>query len=131
MSRLGYFSRKLSLAALTIVGAVACLFLLLEFVPGKLTDAVLGTNATPELRAASAEKMRLDQPLYVRMVRFLARGAVQGDFGDDIISGQPIMGMLMQAFPFTLAPGVQFVVDGPDPGYPLGLPCRNPAGVPG
>lgn len=71
MSRLGYFSRKLSLAALTIVGAVACLFLLLEFAPGKLADAVLGTNATPELRAASAEKMRLDQPLYVRMVRFL------------------------------------------------------------
>ena len=74
MSRLGYFSRKLSLAALTIVGAVACLFLPLEFVPGNLADAGLGTNATPELRAASAEKMRLDQPLYVRMVRFLAGG---------------------------------------------------------
>jgi peptide/nickel transport system permease protein len=102
MSRLGFFGRKLTLAALTIVGAVACLFLLLEFVPGNLADAVLGTNATPELRAALAEKMGLDQPFYVRMGRFLL-GALRGDFGDDVISGQPIVGMLMQALPFTLA----------------------------
>ena len=80
MSRLGFYGRKLILAALTIVGAVVCLFLLLEFVPGNLVDAVLGTNATPELRAALAEKMGLDQPFYVRMSRFLL-GAVRGDFG--------------------------------------------------
>ena len=119
MSRLGYFSRKLTLAALTIVGAVACLFLLLEFVPGNLEGAVLGTKATPELRAAFGEKMGLDQPFYIRMVRFLL-GAVQGDFGDDIISGQPIAAMLMQAFPFTLALAFSSLSMGLILGFPLG-----------
>ena len=119
MSRLGYFSRKLMLAALTIVGAVACLFLLLEFVRGNLADAVLGTNATPELRAAFAEKMGLDQPMLVRMFRFLT-GALRGDFGDDVISGQPIMGMLAQVIPFTLALAFSSLSVGLLLGIPLG-----------
>jgi peptide/nickel transport system permease protein len=119
MTRLAYFSRKLGLAALTIVGAVACLFLLLEFVPGNLADAVLGTNATPELRAAFAEKMGLDQPFYVRMVRFLL-GALRGDFGNDIISGQPIMDMLLQVIPFTLALAFSSLSMGLLLGIPLG-----------
>jgi peptide/nickel transport system permease protein len=119
MTRLGFFGRKLAVAALTIVGAVACLFLLLEFVPGNLADAVLGTNATAELRASFAAKMGLDQPLYIRMARFLG-GAFTGDFGDDIISGQPIIAMLTQVFPFTLALAFSSLFTGLILGIPLG-----------
>jgi peptide/nickel transport system permease protein len=119
MSNLGYFSRKLLVAVLTIVGAVACMFLLLEFVPGNLVDAVLGTNATPELRAAFAEKLGLDQPFYVRMLRFL-QGALHGDFGADIISGQTISSMILNVLPFTLALAFSALAMGLLLGIPLG-----------
>lgn len=119
MSKFGYFGRKLLIAALTIVGAVICTFLLLEFVPGDIADAVLGTNATAELRAAFSEKLGLDQPVYMRMFHFIT-GALKGDFGTDIISGQPIAMMLMQVLPFTLALAFSALAMGLLFGIPLG-----------
>jgi peptide/nickel transport system permease protein len=93
---------KLLVAALTIVGAVTGVFLLMQFVPGDLATVVLGTRATPELRAAFAEQMGLDQPVPVQLWMFL-KAMAQGDFGTDVISGRSILDLIFEVLPFTLA----------------------------
>ena len=93
---------KLLVTALTIVGAVTGVFLLLQFVPGDLATVVLGTRATPELRAAFAEQMGLDQPVWMQLWMFLT-GMLQGDFGTDVISGRSILDLILEVLPFTLA----------------------------
>lgn len=96
-----FILRRLTATALTIIGAVAALFLLIEFVPGDLAGVLLGPRATPALRAMLTEKMGLDEPFLVRLWIFLSN-AVQGDFGDDVISGRPILDTILEVLPNTL-----------------------------
>jgi peptide/nickel transport system permease protein len=111
--------RRLFATALTIVGAVAALFLLIQFVPGDLIGVLLGPRATPALRAAITAKMGLDEPFLTRLWLFLSQAA-QGDFGDDVISGRPIRDIIFEVLPNTFelafsALGVSLII-----GIPLG-----------
>jgi peptide/nickel transport system permease protein len=54
------------------------------------------------LRAAFAEQMGLDQPVWMQLWMFLT-GMLQGDFGTDVISGRPILDLILEVLPFTLA----------------------------
>jgi peptide/nickel transport system permease protein len=120
LGQLVFVSGKLLVMALTIVGAVTGVFFLLQFVPGDLASVVLGTRATPELRAAFAEQMGLDQPLPVRLWMFLSAMA-QGDFGTDVISGRSILDMILEVLPFTLALAFSSLALGLALGIPLGV----------
>lgn len=111
---------KLLVAALTIVGAVTGVFLLMQFVPGDLATVVLGTRATPELRAAFAEQMGLDQPVPVQLWMFLT-AMFHGDFGTDVISGRPILDLILEVLPFTLALAFSSLALGLALGIPLGV----------
>jgi peptide/nickel transport system permease protein len=111
---------KLLVVALTIVGAVTGVFLLMQFVPGDLATVVLGTRATPELRAAFAEQMGLDQPVPVQLWMFLT-AMFQGDFGTDVISGRPILDLILEVLPFTLALAFSSLALGLALGIPLGV----------
>ena len=100
----GLFSfiwRRSLTAMLTIVGAVALLFLLIHFVPGDLASILFGPRATPELRAALVERMGLDKPFLERLWYFLW-GAARGDFGVDVVSGRPILDIILEVLPKTL-----------------------------
>jgi peptide/nickel transport system permease protein len=102
MTGLFSFIGRRSLAALlTIVGAVALLFLLIHFVPGDLASILFGPRATPELRAALVERMGLDKPFLERLWYFLW-GAARGDFGIDVVSGRPILDIILEVLPKTL-----------------------------
>ena len=61
-ARFGRFiAQRLAAALLTLAGAILFLFVLIQFVPGDLVSILLGPRATPELRAAFAERMGLDR----------------------------------------------------------------------
>jgi peptide/nickel transport system permease protein len=116
---LSFVSRRLFATALTIVGAVAALFLLVQFVPGDIASVLLGPRATPALRAALTERMGLDQPFVTRLWIFLS-AALRGDFGIDVISNRPIRDIIFEVLPNTLqlafsALGVSLLI-----GIPLG-----------
>lgn len=57
-------------AALTIVGIVTLVFLLVRIIPGDPVDAILGDQAAPEDRAALRELLRLDRPLGEQYIDF-------------------------------------------------------------
>jgi peptide/nickel transport system permease protein len=114
-----FILRRLIATVLTVVGAVAVLFLLIEFVPGDLAGVLLGPRATPALRAALTAKMGLDQPFVARLWIFLSN-AVQGDFGDDVISGRPIRDEIFEVLPNTLQLAFSALGLGLFVGIPLG-----------
>jgi peptide/nickel transport system permease protein len=96
-----FILRRLTATVLTVVGAVAALFLLIQFVPGDLASVLLGPRATPALREMITAKMGLNEPFVVRLWIFLSNAA-QGDFGSDVISGRPISDIILEVLPNTL-----------------------------
>lgn len=102
MIRLFAFLWRRTLAgALTVVGAVVLLFMLIQWVPGDLASVLYGPRATPELRAALAERMGLDRSGPEQLWLFLSH-AVRGDFGNNVISGRPILQEIAEVLPYTL-----------------------------
>lgn len=77
------------------------LFVLTLLVPGDPASTLLGPRATPEAVAEFRTRMGMDQPVWVQLGTFLGR-AVRGDFGNDVISGRPILDMVLEVLPYTL-----------------------------
>ena len=101
-SGLGIFiAQRLASALLTLVGAILFLFVIIQFVPGDMVSILLGPRATPELRAAFAERMGLDRPVLEQAWLFFAR-LVQGDLGMDVVSNRPIIDIVLEVLPNTL-----------------------------
>ena len=60
---LAYIARRLGLAAIITVLAVALLFVIIHLIPGDPVSTMLGPKASPELRAALEQRMGLDRSL--------------------------------------------------------------------
>ncbi len=84
-----------------LLGMSVLVFLIIRLVPGDPVLAVLGLNATPELVANLREDLGLNDPIYVQYVNWLG-GVLQGDFGLDYRSNEPIGNMLLDRLPVTL-----------------------------
>jgi peptide/nickel transport system permease protein len=87
-------------AAVTVVGAIALLLSLTMLIPGDPATVLLGPRATPEAVAALNAQMGLDLPLPERLIQFLAHG-LTGNLGNDVLSGRPVLMMLLEALPNT------------------------------
>lgn len=118
-STLRYLSGRLVTTALVVVGAVTLLFALTLLVPGNPAAVLLGPRATPEAVAALAERMGLDRPLHERLLMFFGQVAT-GNLGTDVISGRPILTMVMDVLPFTVTLTVAAIGLAVLVGVPLG-----------
>jgi peptide/nickel transport system permease protein len=96
-----FILHRLAAALLTLAGAILFLFVIIQFVPGDLAGILLGPRATPELRATFAERMGLNRSIPEQVWLFFSN-ALRGDLGNDIISGRPILDMVLEALPNTL-----------------------------
>ena len=83
-------SRRLAYAVLTVLLATLLVFVALQALPGNLATQVLGQNATPAAVARLQASLHLDRPAWERYVDWLG-GAVHGDFGQSLLSGQSVM----------------------------------------
>lgn len=77
------------------------LSLLVHFIPGNPAQTILGPRATPELVAQVNREMGLDKPISTQVWDFV-RGAAQGNFGTDIVTGAPVSSLVAQALPHTI-----------------------------
>jgi peptide/nickel transport system permease protein len=87
-------------AIAVLVGATVLLFALTFLMPGDPATAMLGPQATPEAVTAFRAAMGLDLPLWRQLLRFFWH-VLQGDLGTDVISGRPILGMVLEVLPYT------------------------------
>lgn len=81
-------ARRLLLAALTVWLASLLVFVALQALPGNLATQILGQNATPRAVAALDAQLHLDGPAWQRYLSWLG-GALHGDFGTSLATGQP------------------------------------------
>jgi peptide/nickel transport system permease protein len=114
-----YLGSRLITTALVLLGALVLLFALTKFVPGDAARVLLGPRASDAAVAALRERMGLDLPVWRQLVRFLGH-VLTGDLGTDLISGRPILTMVLDVLPYTLtltfsAIGLAVVI-----GVPLG-----------
>lgn len=84
-----YFVKRLILTVLTIWFISAAIFALTRVLPGDTASIALGENATPALVEAFRTEYRLDAPLAVQYLDWLA-GALTGDLGASFVSGQEV-----------------------------------------
>lgn len=76
-------------------------FLLLELLPGDLTDVLLGDNAQPADIALLRAQLGLDRPLAVRYLQWLGN-ALTGDLGTSPLTGEGVAHAIGTRLPVSL-----------------------------
>jgi len=99
--KLRYVGSRIVTTLLVLVCATILLFSLTLFIPGNPAEVLLGPRATPEAIQAYSHIMGLDRPLLERLVIFLGN-VLRGDLGRDVISGRPVLDLVLEVFPYTL-----------------------------
>jgi peptide/nickel transport system permease protein len=89
--------KRLGLGLVTLLVVSILIFFAVELLPGDLAEAVLGQGATEETVNAMREQLGLDRPAPIRYLEWLS-GAVQGDFGVSLISGDRVSNTIVQRF---------------------------------
>jgi len=115
-----YVGSRLATTALIVAGAMLLLFALSAIVPGDPATTLLGPQASPELARRFVADMGLDQPLPIRLWRFVANVA-RGDLGVDVVSGRPVASLVAAALPYTLALAFAAIGLAVAIGVPLGV----------
>lgn len=89
-----YILRRLGFILLTMLLASIIIFAATQLLPGDVAQVVLGQFATPEAVANLREELGLNRPIYVQYVDWLTHFVV-GDWGDSMVSHQPVRPMVM------------------------------------
>lgn len=97
-----YVLRRTTLALVVIVLAVTSLYCLVQAAPGNPIDILLGPRGTPQMKAELESRLGLDQPLPVQILKFLG-GVLRGDLGLDIKTRRPVVELVAERVPNTVA----------------------------
>lgn len=85
-----YIIQRLSLGALTVLGELVLVFIIMRVIPGDPVRLVVGFDASYEEIAAVQHRLGIDQPIPIQFARYVA-DIVSGDFGRSIRSGRPVL----------------------------------------
>lgn len=103
---LSYIARRLVYAAITFLGIITVVFILIHAVPGDPVEYYVGLDAGPRPPAAVVERIRaehhLDQPLWKQFL-FWLRGTVALDFGRSFVDREPVLSRIAAKLPNTFA----------------------------
>jgi peptide/nickel transport system permease protein len=113
------------LATIPLLLALSLLiFLMIHLIPGSAAAVILGEAAAPEHVAALEAELGLNDPLYIQYARWMGR-ALQGDLGNSLINGRPVVAAISARLPVTLA----LAAGGLSVGLLLGLTTGIVAGI--
>jgi peptide/nickel transport system permease protein len=77
------------------------IFLLQQLLPGDPATVMAGEENDPEVIAQIRARYRLDQPIPVQYLYWIA-GVLQGDFGESMRLKEPVLDLILQKLPVTL-----------------------------
>ncbi|MEW2505218.1 ABC transporter permease [Amycolatopsis sp. CA-161197] len=127
---LRFLVRRVLQAIPTLLILSILVFAWLRSLPGGPAAALLGDKATPEKIASLNHVLGLDQPIILQYFKFLGR-AVTGDFGNSLVSAQPVMGEIGTFLPATIELGLSAMLIAIVLGVPFGyLAARYRGGIP-
>jgi peptide/nickel transport system permease protein len=117
---IAYLVRRV-LAMIPVLAAVAVtIFLLLRLTPGDPAAVIAGEDARPEHLARIREHLGLNLPIHAQFLAWLGR-LLQGDFGTSIISGTPVLQMILGRLEPTLSVAFATIVLSVLLAVPLGV----------
>jgi peptide/nickel transport system permease protein len=106
-----YIIRRLLIAIPTLLVISFVVYAILALAPGDpLSQFATNPNVPPEVRERIREQLGLNQPWHIRYVKWLL-ALVKGDFGYSFMSHLPVINLLIERLPNTLAVvGVAYVL---------------------
>lgn len=96
-----YIIRRLLQTIPVLLGVSILVFSLMFLIPGDPAQVMAGEGASAQTVENLREKLGLNDPAYVQYGRFLSN-ALQGDLGNSIRSGRPVMEEIQARFWITL-----------------------------
>jgi peptide/nickel transport system permease protein len=115
-----YIGKRLLMMIPILLGISFIVLILIDISPGDVARIIVGSDAEEWEYEKVREELKLDDPLPLRYVRFIA-GAVQGDFGKSFITKKDVWGDMMQRFPYTLILATSSLVLAVIIGIPIGI----------
>ncbi|MDC7225760.1 MAG: ABC transporter permease [Spirochaetales bacterium] len=106
------------LATVLIISTI--IFFVIRVIPGDPALVIAGIDASDEEIASVRAKLGTDKPIGVQYIEWLG-DIVRLDFGDSMISGEPVRELIFERFPLTLSLALM--------GISLGILIAIPLGV--
>src|SRR5881397_2434776 len=115
-----FLIRRLAFACVTLFAVLTLVFVLVRIVPGDPAQLILGDQASREAIDALRQRLGLDMPLTRQYIVFLT-GALRGDWGVSLVSGQPVIGEVLKVLPWTIQLTLVSLIIGIAIGVPAGV----------
>ncbi|NLG52170.1 MAG: ABC transporter permease [Chloroflexi bacterium] len=118
---LPYLRRRMLVAALTLLGIATVVFALVRLLPGDPAQTMLArSGATAAEVAALRAELALDRPLAVQYLGWLA-GLLRGDLGRSLFFGRPVLQLVGEQLPHSMALATGAMLVALAMGLPMGL----------
>src|SRR5678815_3668993 len=95
-----YILKRLLLIIPTVLMITLVVFVMMRSIPGDPVVAMLGDAYTEEDAIKAREAYGLDKPIVVQYLIWLGK-LVQGDWGNSILSGRPVLQDVLGRLPVT------------------------------
>jgi peptide/nickel transport system permease protein len=97
-----FLARRVAIGIAVLLVASVLTFVLVALTPGNAAQSILGSTATPAAVAQLMKELHLDQPLPLQYWSWL-KGALHGDFGTSLTTGEPVTQMMASRWQPTLS----------------------------
>jgi len=98
---IAFVARRAAAALPVLIGVTLLTFIVVDVTPGGAARQLLGPEATEAQVAQLEHELGLDRPAWQRYAAWLG-GAVRGDLGESLASGQSVARLLGERLPVTL-----------------------------
>lgn len=105
---------------LTYLGLLAVTFFIGRVMPIDPVLAIVGDRAPEHVVERVREELGLNKPLYEQFAIYLQK-AVQGDFGNSVLTSNPVLQDIRKTFPATIELATLGILIGAGFGVPLGV----------
>ncbi len=113
-------ARFVVVIALTFLGLLAVTFFIGRVIPVDPALAIVGDRAPEHVVQRVREELGLNKPLPEQFVLYV-RKALQGDFGNSVLTSNPVFDDIKKTFPATLELATCGILIGAGFGVPLGV----------
>ncbi len=117
---LGSLAQRIARAALTAVGVVTAVFVLVRAVPGDPAATILGDQASPDELVALRERLHLDAPLSEQYLAFWS-DVFRGTLGQSFRDERPVSERIAEVLPDTALLALAALVVAWSLALPLGV----------
>ncbi|MFC6976023.1 ABC transporter permease [Halomicroarcula sp. GCM10025709] len=115
-----YVLRRIGFMTVTLFLVTLIAFAVTNILPGNVALVILGPNANAESIQALEAQLGLNRPLYVQYFDWVV-GLLQGDMGESLRFGDPVVGLIAERLPRSLLLAVSATLVAVALSIPLGV----------